>query len=116
MGLSDVAFDLDADAEDDDGDDQSMQMRYGYETLVAGTTFEHGFALKPWATPVTRSCLLHGIHLWQEDGTVGGMAGIGHGELSFDYDTELSERQRYLAFVDEHADAIVDTLDDLSRK
>jgi len=113
-GLKDVEFDLDADDEDDDS--QSMQQIYEYETLAPGTRFEHHFTLKSHASELARSCLLHGIDLWQQEATIGGMAATGHGELAFEYDADLSGREAYLTHLDNQQEKVVETLDKLSRK
>lgn len=112
-GLSDVEFDMD---EEDGEDDQSMQQIYEYEVLAPGTRFEHEFTLKSHASELTRSALLHGIHLWQQEGTIGGMAATGQGELAFDYDVDLSAREDYLDHLDENREQVVDALDTISRK
>lgn len=113
-GLSDVEFDMDD--ENDEEDSQSMQQIYEYETLSPGTRFEHHFTLKSHASELARSCLLHGVHLWEQEATIGGMAATGHGELAFEYEADLSGREAYLDHLDTHEDQVIETLDTLSRK
>lgn len=111
-GLPDVAFDRDDDADDD----QSMQQIYEYEVLAPGTRFEHTFRLKSHASTLARACLFHGIYLWREEATIGGMAATGHGQLDIGYEADLDDREAYLDHLADEKGAITDTLDRLSRK
>lgn len=119
----DFGFDRDADGPeaadgDDDSDDAagSQQMIYHFDALVPGSKFEHSVRFESFATELARSCLLHGLRLWQEEGVIGGMSAAGLGRIDIEYDADLSAGDRYTEYVDEEGDAIIDALDELAAK
>lgn len=74
----------DTDAEVPDVFDRTQQMRYGTETVAAGTRFHWGMRLSH-VTDAEVSLLAHGIDAWVGDGAhIGGRAATGHGRLRLD--------------------------------
>lgn len=116
----DVDFGFDRDAGDDDAeatdDPGSQQMIYHVVAIVPGAQFEHSVRLESHATELTRACLLHGLRLWRDDGTIGGMSAAGLGRVDISYDADLSAGDRYTEYVAEHGGAIIEALDTLASK
>lgn len=66
------------------GLERIMQMRYGAETLAAGTRLHWGIRIRH-ATDVEISLLAAGLDAWITDGAhIGGRAATGHGRLRLD--------------------------------
>lgn len=87
--LAPAAADGPASEEEAKGEKSGL-MIYAGESIIAGACFYHGFLLRG-VSPLEAGALLHAIALWQEtDGTLGGQARIGHGQLRLRI---LSERQ-----------------------
>lgn len=109
----DFGFDFDADDDDAAGD---QQMIYHFDTIVPGATFEHTVRFESYTTELARSCLLHGLRLWQNEGVIGAMSASGLGRIDIEYDTDLSGGNRYIEFVESRSGEITDALDTLANK
>lgn len=109
----DFGFDFDADDDDAAGD---QQMIYHFDTIVPGATFEHTVRFESYTTELARSCLLHGLRLWQNEGVIGAMSASGLGRIDIEYDTDLSGGDRYIEFVESRSGEITDALDTLANK
>jgi|GEM_PF-680649 hypothetical protein len=110
----DFGFDFDAEAEDAAG---SQQMIYHFDVLVPGTRFEHSVRFESYATDLARATMCHGLQLWQDEGTIGGMAAAGLGQIDIEYDTDLeSGAEPYVEYVADHGGEIVDALETIARK
>lgn len=112
----DFGFDRDTDDEDEDGGVDSQQMIYHFDTLVPGAQFEHGVQFESYTSELARSCLIHGLRLWQNEGVIGGKSAVGLGRIDIDYDVDFSEGDRYVEYVEEQGGEITDALDTLARK
>lgn len=67
-----------------DGLDRVMQMRYGVETIAAGTRLHWGLAVRH-GTDAEIALLAAGIDAWLADGGhIGGRSATGHGRLRLD--------------------------------
>lgn len=108
----DEGFDLDFTV--DEESEQASQMKYEYDAFIPGTEFQHGFVLHPTADDLTEATLHHAIELWAQDATVGGMRTRGLGRIEHDYDAEI-DGSAYRDHVEDNAQEIRDTLDELSR-
>lgn len=109
----DFGFDFDADADDAAG---SQQMIYHFDAIVPGATFEHSVRFESYATELARSCMLHGLRLWQDEGVIGGMSAAGLGRIDVEYETDLGAGDRYVEYVEESGGAIVEALDTIADK
>lgn len=109
----DFGFDFDADDEDAAG---SQQMIYHFDTIVPGAEFEHSVRFESYTTDLARSCLLHGLRLWQDEGVIGAMSSSGLGRVDIDYEADLSAGDQYTTYVDEQGGNIIDALDQIAQK
>lgn len=67
------------------GDGPAQQMRYGAETIAAGTRFAWWLRLDPWTTPLVEAQLRAALNEWVSTGAhVGGRSATGHGRLAFE--------------------------------
>jgi len=114
----DVDFGFDFDAEDNKESDgiDSQQMIYHFGVLIPGAQFEHSVKFESFTTDLARSCLLHGLRLWQDEGVIGGMSAAGLGRIDITFEPDLSEADRYTEYVDEQGGEIIDALDTLAEK
>lgn len=65
----------------DDKPEQAQQMRYGTETLAAGTRFRWWIALND-ASPIERAVMARALDAWEEArAAVGGRSSSGHGNI-----------------------------------
>jgi CRISPR/Cas system CSM-associated protein Csm3 (group 7 of RAMP superfamily) len=112
----DVDFGFDSDAEDNTESDDvdSHQMIYHFDVLIPGAQFEHSVKFESRTTDLARSCLLHGLRLWQEEGTIGAMSAAGLGRVDISYELDLSEADRYTEYVDEQGGEIIEALDTIA--
>lgn len=110
----------------------AIQMRYGFETLAAGTEFDHWIALRD-ATALELSALMLTIREWSRLPTIGGRSAQGWGRVLTTYDQWVSidplamiapdalvtaedgllAPERYLAHLNGNRDEIVATLNAL---
>lgn len=67
----------------------AMQMRYGYETLAAGTRFWHHVSVHD-ATPIELSTLYAVLAEWSRAPALGGKAAVGFGAVRVAYDRWLT--------------------------
>lgn len=95
--------DLRADREEGD---QATQMKVDFECFIPGTKFYHWFALE-YPTSVEASCFGRFVEIFRSSPFVGGMAAVGNGEVSFDYQPQTPASQPYLEFVLQNKDEIV---------
>lgn len=110
-------------AVEDDTDGPAQQMRYGVETIAAGTRLHWWMALRR-ITPVERSLIAGAVDSWAEaGGHIGGRSATGHGRLRLDvhqwqHSTPTTtvgqaldvQRDHLAEHVAEHGDAIVEAL------
>lgn len=99
--------------EDTDDDETARQMKYEFEVFVPGVQFRHQFTLHSHASPLDSACLAHAIDLWTTEATIGGMAASGYGQLDMAYEHDI-DPEPYLNHVDDEADAIVETMAELT--
>ncbi len=97
------------------GDEQTQQMRYVVQVLTPGTRFDHWITLEG-ASEVERSCLGHAFDLFSQSPHVGGQKSVGHGLVSFEYDTDLPDPDPYRSFIDENRDDIRVFVEELNEK
>ncbi len=115
----DVDFGFDFDADDgEEGADRAgdQQMIYHFDALVPGTRFEHSLRFESYTSELARSCLLHGLRLWQDEGVIGGMSAAGLGRIDIEYDANLSDGDQYVEYVETQGGEIIDALDTLASK
>ncbi|WP_330633682.1 hypothetical protein [Halocatena halophila] len=111
---TDFGFNFDGDGSQEDPG--SQKMIYHFDTIVPGARFEHSVRTESFTSELAYSCLLHGLRLWQDDGIIGGMSAAGLGRIDIDYDADLSQSDRYVDYVEESGDEIIEALDTLSKK
>lgn len=112
----DFGFDFDADGDAEEDRPGSQQMIYKFDTIVPGARFEHSVQFESYATELARATMCHGLRLWQDEGTIGGMAASGLGRIDIEYDADLSRGDQYVEYVEEHGDEIIEALDTLANK
>ena len=88
--------------EDGQGKDSAPeQMMYQYEVFAPGTPFEHCIACTT-AKPLIVSAFWHMLSLFDQDRHIGGMLGVGSGEIVPDWSLEKGAGAAYLEFLQEH--------------
>lgn len=111
----------------DEGDGPAQQMRYGAETLAAGTRMHFWLALRG-VTDLEHAWFLAVLSEWSRTGHVGGRSGTGHGRIRLDTDRweiaaprmsggdglDVSVPDRLAAHTAEHRADILDALDMLT--
>lgn len=113
----DTDFGFDFDDEDASANDHADERSYyGFKALIPNTRFVQQIAFESYATELARSCMFHGLALWQDEGVIGGKSSQGYGQVDMEIDADLSDRQLYLDYVEENSDTIIEALDTLSAK
>lgn len=79
-------------------DEQAVQMKVDFECFIPGTKFYHWFSLE-YPTELERACFGRMIEIFRQSPFIGGMAGIGNGEVIFEYQPQTPSAQPYLEFV-----------------
>jgi hypothetical protein len=90
-------------------DEQRQQMKYTVEVLVPGVVLDHTIHAEG-CNELELSCLGRMMRLLEEDGSLGGMSGKGHGKVKFEYEGSWPDPASYLAFLSEKKDAIINYL------
>lgn len=109
-----VDYMLEGEGENDNS--SAQQMKYEVEVFIPGTTFEHSFVINSTASNMEYNALLRAIKLWDEEGTIGGMASSGLGKIEVNYNTDLEGGKEYVKFLEDNSQKIKGCLDKLSRK
>lgn len=79
--------------------DKPQQMKYGYETFIKGTQFEHQFICSTY-DPLIESAFYHVLGVFQKNSFVGGMSAIGNGELDIDYQIPENAGKLYVDYLE----------------
>lgn len=96
---------IDLKKEADKKKDKPQQMKYGYETFIKGSQFEHQFVCSTYE-PLIESAFYHVLKVFKENSFVGGMSAIGNGELDIDYQIPKSAEKLYLVYLEDNKGAI----------
>lgn len=81
--------------------DKPQQMKYGYETFIKGTQFEHQFICSTYDLLI-ESAFYHVLGIFKQNSFVGGMSAIGNGELDIDYQIPKDAGKLYLDYLEEN--------------
>lgn len=84
-----------------DGKKRTDQMKYGYETFIKGTRFNHQFICSTY-DKLIESAFWHMLKLFKEECFVGGMSAVGNGQMDLDYKVEKGKEELYLNYLEEH--------------
>lgn len=92
---------IDLEKPESDKKEKPQQMKYGYETFIKGTRFEHQFICTTF-DPVIESAFWHAMEIFQENSFVGGMSAIGNGEMNIDFVIQRDAALLYLKYLDDY--------------
>ena len=104
--------DRDGDREEDEA---ATQMRYRTHVLTPGTRFDHEFALRG-ASDLERACIGRAFELFARRPTLGSMARVGHGLVSFEYDDELPDPAPYTTWLENNRADIAESVREIDEK
>jgi len=86
------------------GEDRIQQMKYEYEVFSDGTPFEHRIACTARNSLLT-SCFFHSLELFEKEPYLGGMGGVGNGEIVLDWNL-VGTGEEYRAYLEDNKDDI----------
>lgn len=89
-----------------DKKNKPQQMKYGYETFIKGTTFEHQFICTTYDSLI-ESTFYHALNIFKENSFVGGMSAVGNGELDIDYQIPADAGKKYIKYLEDNKDEII---------
>lgn len=83
------------------GAEQTQQMKYEYEVFADGTPFEHRIACTAH-DPILISCFFHTLELFSGAPYLGGMGGVGNGEIAIDWTLPPGNGDPYRQYIKEN--------------
>lgn len=83
----DVKLERNIEIVDKNEKDKPQQMKYDYEVFIKGTRFEHQFICTSQVSLI-KSAFYHLLNLFKDQPFIGGVSGVGNGEVELDYLTE----------------------------
>lgn len=93
------------DLEDKETDDV-QQMKYTIECVSTGTVLSHEFVLAH-PTEIELSCFGAIMRKFDENASLGGKSGVGHGKVKLDYAPEWPDAKLYYDYVDANKGELV---------
>ena len=88
---------------------ETVQMKYEFEVLSAGTELETEICVE-YGTTLEKSCMAYAIDLLKQSGHLGGKSSEGYGKIAIECDTEITGLE-YAQFLDKNKGKIKDFLE-----
>lgn len=93
---------------------ETVQMKYEFETLSAGTELETEIAIE-FGSELEKSCMVYMLGLLVHLGHIGGKSSEGYGKVSITSNCDFADAQVYNDFIDANKKEIKEFLDFLGK-